>query len=171
VIAVSRKPDSSSPFQPCQARAETVAEKPSCRSASKQRRCLVPASGFFKWQKQARGPKLPFYIGPLDEEELFSFAGLWETWHDPEGGIVESCAIITTEANELMRTIHDRMPVILETLPVCEKSTSALKFPFELAGLRRLARPGSLQAAPNRMRTGRRGTGGGVTRNPRDWKN
>jgi putative SOS response-associated peptidase YedK len=69
---------------------------------------LIPASGFYEWQKQATGPKQPFYIHPRDEEELFSFAGLWETWHDPEGEIVESCAIITTEANELMRSVPDR---------------------------------------------------------------
>lgn len=93
--------------------AETVAEKPSFRSAFKQRRCIVPASGFYEWVREAK-QKQPFFIHPRDEE-LFSFAGLWETWHDPEGEIVESCAIITTEANELMRTIHDRMPVILDS--------------------------------------------------------
>jgi putative SOS response-associated peptidase YedK len=97
------------------ARAETVAEKPSFRSAFKSRRCLIPASGFYEWQKQTTSPKQPFFIHPRDDEELFSFAGLWETWHDPEGEIVESCCIITTEANELMRTIHDRMPVILDS--------------------------------------------------------
>jgi putative SOS response-associated peptidase YedK len=94
-------------------RTETVAEKPSFRSAFKQRRCLVPASGFYEWQQRARGPKQPFCIHPRDEE-LFSFDGLWETWHATEGEIGESCAVITTEANELMRTIHDRMPVILD---------------------------------------------------------
>src|SRR5262245_35683175 len=95
------------------ARAETVAEKPSFRSAFKQRRCIIPASGFFEWKREAK-QKQPFYIHPRDEE-LFSFAGLWESWHDPEGEIIESCAVITTEANELMRTIHDRMPVMLDT--------------------------------------------------------
>ena len=84
---------------------------PSFRSAFKQRRCLIPASGFYEWKRDAK-QKQPFFIRPRDEE-LFSFAGLWETWHDPEGEIVESCAVITTEANELMRPIHDRMPVIL----------------------------------------------------------
>jgi putative SOS response-associated peptidase YedK len=95
------------------ARAETVSEKPSFRSAFKQRRCIIPASGFYEWRREAK-QKQPFFIRPHDEE-LFSFAGLWETWRDPEGEIVESCAIITTEANDLMRTIHDRMPVILDT--------------------------------------------------------
>jgi putative SOS response-associated peptidase YedK len=94
------------------ARAETVADKPSFRSAFKQRRCLIPASGFYEWKRDAK-QKQPFFIRPRDEE-LFSFAGLWETWHDREGEIIESCAVITTEANELMRPIHDRMPVILD---------------------------------------------------------
>jgi putative SOS response-associated peptidase YedK len=94
------------------ARAETVAEKPSFRSAFKQRRCIIPASGFYEWKREGK-QKQPFYIHPRDDG-IFSFAGLWETWHDPEGEIVESCAVITTEANELMRTIHDRMPVILD---------------------------------------------------------
>jgi putative SOS response-associated peptidase YedK len=98
-------------FKLTNARAETVDEKPSFRSAFKQRRCIIPATGFFEWKREAK-QKQPFYIHPHGEE-LFSFAGLWETWHDPEGEIVESCAVITTEANELMRPIHDRMPVIL----------------------------------------------------------
>jgi putative SOS response-associated peptidase YedK len=90
-----------------------VAEKPSFRSAFKQRRCLIPASGFYEWQKQGTGHKQPFYICPRDGG-LFSFAGLWEHWHDPEGEEVESCTILTTTANELMQLIHDRMPVILD---------------------------------------------------------
>ena len=94
------------------ARAETVAEKPSFRSAFKQRRCLIPASGYFEWQKQGTGRKQPFFISPRDGE-LFSFAGLWECWHDPQGEPVETCTILTTTANEVMQPIHDRMPVIL----------------------------------------------------------
>jgi putative SOS response-associated peptidase YedK len=94
------------------ARSETVAEKPSFRAAFRQRRCLIPASGFFEWKREGK-QKQPFFIRPLDED-LFSFAGLWESWHDSEGEIIESCAIITTESNELMRTIHDRMPVIVD---------------------------------------------------------
>src|SRR5579883_320577 len=94
------------------ARAETVAEKPSFRSAFKQRRCLIPASGFYEWQKQSTGRKQPFFISPRDGEP-FSFAGLWECWHDPEGEEVQSCAILTTTANEVMQPIHERMPLIL----------------------------------------------------------
>jgi putative SOS response-associated peptidase YedK len=94
------------------ARADTVASKPSFRSAFKRRRCLVPADGFYEWQKAGKG-KQPFYIHRKDEEP-FAFAGLWEVWENPEDGKeVQSCSLITTEANELMAPIHDRMPVIL----------------------------------------------------------
>jgi putative SOS response-associated peptidase YedK len=95
------------------ARCETVAEKPSFRSAFRQRRCLIPASCFYEWQKTSTGRKQPYCIRPR-EGGLFSFAGLWERWHDPRGEVVETCTILTTEANELMRPLHDRMPVILD---------------------------------------------------------
>jgi putative SOS response-associated peptidase YedK len=88
-----------------------VAVKTSFGSAFKQRRYIIPAAGFFEWKREGK-QKQPFYIHPRDDEEAFSFAGLWEKWHDPKREIIESCAIITTEANELMRPIHDRMPVI-----------------------------------------------------------
>jgi putative SOS response-associated peptidase YedK len=92
------------------ARGETVAEKPSFRSAFKRGRCLIPASGFYEWKKIAGG-KQPYYVHPRGAP-LFAFAGLTERWNGPDGP-VHSCAIITTDANELMRGIHDRMPVIL----------------------------------------------------------
>jgi putative SOS response-associated peptidase YedK len=94
------------------ARSETVAEKPSFRSAFKQRRCLISASGFYEWMKQGTGRKQPFFIS-LRDGEPFSFAGLWERWHDPEGEEVQTCTILTTTANEVMQPIHERMPVIL----------------------------------------------------------
>jgi putative SOS response-associated peptidase YedK len=94
------------------ARSETVAEKPSFRSAFKQRRCLIPASGFYEWQKRGAGRKQPYFIRPRDG--LFAFAGLWERWHDPHGETVETCTILTTAANEVMRPLHERMPVILD---------------------------------------------------------
>ncbi|GAB4234353.1 MAG: SOS response-associated peptidase [Deltaproteobacteria bacterium] len=93
------------------ARAETASEKPSFRSAFRNRRCLVPADGFFEWRKVDRG-KLPFYIR-MRSGHPFAFAGLWERWDPPEGDPVETCTILTTEANELLRPIHDRMPVIV----------------------------------------------------------
>ena len=93
------------------ARGETVAEKPSFRSAFKRWRCLIPASGFYEW-KAVASRKQPYYIH-LKEQELFGLAGITESWQGPDGS-VHSCAIITTEANELMKGIHDRMPVIVK---------------------------------------------------------
>lgn len=93
------------------ARAETVADKPSFRAALKSRRCLIIASGFYEWKKTPEG-KVPYLI-TLTDRKLFAFAGLYETWSSPEGEIIQSCTIITTEANSLLKPIHDRMPVIL----------------------------------------------------------
>lgn len=96
------------------ARSETVTEKPSFRNAFKRRRCLIPADGFYEWQKQADG-KQPMFIRPVDgAERPFALAGLWEFWSDPDGGTIQSCTILTTTPNELMATIHNRMPVIVE---------------------------------------------------------
>jgi putative SOS response-associated peptidase YedK len=93
------------------ARSETVADKPAFRSAFRKRRCLIPASGFFEWQK-TDGKKQPYYIRWADSKP-FAFAGLWELWKRGEHP-VESCTILTTDANDLMRPLHDRMPVILD---------------------------------------------------------
>jgi putative SOS response-associated peptidase YedK len=92
------------------ARAETVADKPSFRLALRSRRCLVLADGFFEWAK-AGGKKQPYYFR-LREGKPFAFAGLWERW-TKGGEPVESCTIVTTGANELVRPVHERMPVIL----------------------------------------------------------
>ncbi|MBW4555407.1 MAG: SOS response-associated peptidase [Trichormus sp. ATA11-4-KO1] len=92
------------------ARAETVAEKPAFRSAFKHRRCLVLADGFYEWQRQ-NGKKQPFYFR-LSDGQPFGFAGLWERWQTEDEEIT-SCTILTTAANELLQSIHDRMPVIL----------------------------------------------------------
>lgn len=94
------------------ARAETLAEKPSFRSAFKRRRCLILADGFYEWQR-VKGKKQPHYIHRQDQQP-FAFAGLWEHWQGPEGKTVNSCTIVTTDANELLRPLHNRMPVILE---------------------------------------------------------
>lgn len=93
------------------ARSETVAEKPAFRQASKQRRCIIPADGFYEWQRTG-GRKQPFFFQMRDERP-FGFAGLWERWEGEGGEIVNSCAILTTEANEVLLPVHDRMPVIL----------------------------------------------------------
>ena len=93
------------------ARSETAATKPSFRRAFRSRRCLVVADGFYEWQK-INGRKQPFFVG-LRGDRPFGLAGLWERW-DKHGEPVESCTILTTDANELMRPIHERMPVIVQ---------------------------------------------------------
>ncbi|MFC1898041.1 SOS response-associated peptidase [Candidatus Cloacimonadota bacterium] len=90
-------------------RAETIAEKPSFKAAFRYRRCLIPANGFFEWRKP---DKQPFYIS-LKSREIFTFAGIWEDWHHADGTSLRTCSIITTEPNEMMQEIHERMPVIL----------------------------------------------------------
>lgn len=94
------------------ARAETVAEKPSFRAAFKRRRCLILADGYYEWQKDGKS-KTPNYIRMKDDRP-FAMAGLWESWRDEDDKPLETCTIITTTANELTSMIHDRMPVILE---------------------------------------------------------
>ncbi len=93
------------------ARSESVAEKPAFRAALRRRRCLVAADGFYEWKAEGRG-KQPYFIH-FSDDRLFAFAGLWESWEGPGHSSVESCTILTTEANELMLPIHPRMPVIL----------------------------------------------------------
>lgn len=94
------------------ARAETVAEKPAFRDSFRRRRCLIPADGFYEWQKR-EGGKQP-YLLRLRDGAPFAFAGLWSRWRDPGSGeSLDTCAIVTTTPNELAATVHDRMPVIL----------------------------------------------------------
>ena len=93
------------------ARSETLAEKPSFRTAFKRRRCLIPADGFYEWKREGKAKK-PMLI-TVNPGDLFAFAGLWETWKQPDDSWLLTCAIITTSANEFMKSIHDRMPVIL----------------------------------------------------------
>jgi putative SOS response-associated peptidase YedK len=98
------------------ARAETLEERPAYRGLVRhsKHRCLILADGYYEWQKpeDPRQPRRPFHFS-LAEEEPFWFAGLWTRWTGPDGGLVESCTIVTCEANELVRPIHGRMPVIL----------------------------------------------------------
>lgn len=93
------------------ARAETVPEKPSFRSAWKSRRCLVPVNGFYEWQRR-NGRKQPWYIR-MRNERPFAIAGLWERWEPSSGDPLESCTLITTGPNELLAPIHARMPAII----------------------------------------------------------
>ena len=94
------------------ARAETVAEKPSFRTAYQRRRCLVPASGFYEWQAIAGTGKQPWYI-QLKSGEPMAMGGLWESWTSPDGEILRTFCVITTGPNEIMAPIHDRMPVLI----------------------------------------------------------
>lgn len=94
------------------ARAETVHEKPAYRTALRYKRCLVLADGFYEWTQMA-GRKQPMYIR-REDHGLLAFAGLWEYWASPDGSEIESCTIITTDANPFMARYHHRMPVVLE---------------------------------------------------------
>lgn len=98
-------------FKLINARAENILEKPSFKTAFSQRRCLIPANGFFEWKKQGK-QKIPYRIF-LKTEEIFAIAGIWEAWKDAEGTVLNSFSIITTSPNKLMQDIHSRMPVIL----------------------------------------------------------
>ncbi len=115
------------------ARAESVAEKPAFRAAFKSRRCLIPASGFYEWAKHG-ARKQPYFVG-LKSREPFAFAGLWERWSRPEGGPIESCTILTTSANDVMRPIHERMPVILDPADYATWLGEARAGPDELRAL------------------------------------
>ncbi len=93
------------------ARAETLAEKPSFKHPLRRKRCLIVADGFFEWKKEGK-QKIPMYIF-LKDQKPFVFAGLWDTWTSPDGKKISTCTIITTEPNEFMKKIHNRMSVIL----------------------------------------------------------
>ncbi len=95
------------------ARSETAPNKPAFRDALKYRRCLIPADGFYEWQRASKA-KQP-YCFEVGEGALFAFAGLWDQWKNPKGELLESCSILTTTPNSVTREVHDRMPVILDT--------------------------------------------------------
>jgi putative SOS response-associated peptidase YedK len=98
------------------ARSETIAEKPSFRSALARRRCLILADGFYEWKKMGgKTPSMPYYF-KLKDNKPFAFAGLWEQWQTPEGNLLKSCTIITCPANELVGSVHDRMPVMFDAV-------------------------------------------------------
>lgn len=120
------------PGQTFNARAETIAEKPTFRASFKRRRCLIPADGFYEWKAMGGSAKQPYYIHPRDPEAVFAFAGLWDLWETADGAIL-STTIITTTPNALMEGIHDRMPVVLapqhfqEWLDPTNQNTGALQ--------------------------------------------
>ena len=97
------------------ARGETIAEKPSFRIAYRRHRCLLPADGFYEWMSVGAGSdahKQPVHVG-MKDGGIFGFAGLFERWLSPDGDVLDSCTIVTTEANSLLRPVHERMPVIV----------------------------------------------------------
>jgi putative SOS response-associated peptidase YedK len=94
------------------ARLDSLSSKPAFREALRRRRCLIPASGFYEWGVDPAGKKQPFFVRPRDEP-LLAIAGLWERWRAEGGEPLETCVIVTTEANALLAPIHDRMPVVL----------------------------------------------------------
>jgi putative SOS response-associated peptidase YedK len=96
---------------PINARVETAPEKPTFRDAFRRRRCLIPADGFYEWATRDSKKQPVRYT--MKDEHLFAFAGLWERWHAPDGAVLETATILTTDANALVRPVHDRMPVIL----------------------------------------------------------
>lgn len=128
------------------ARAETAHEKPAFRAAFRYRRCLIPADGFYEWQKQPRGGKKPYLIG-LADQGLFAFAGLWEHW-ERDGSVIESCTILTTGPNELVAPLHNRMPVILHPQDYAEWLDHTLQKPDPLRHLLRPFPADRMIAAP-----------------------
>jgi putative SOS response-associated peptidase YedK len=117
------------------ARAETLAEKPSFRTSLKYHRCLLPADGFYEWKQMPSGTKQPIHIGMKDASP-FALAGLFERWLSPAGEVLDTCTIITTQANALLAPLHDRMPVIIAPvafdrwLDVANEDTAELFAPF-----------------------------------------
>lgn len=109
----SRAPSPKEASSRANARAESLLEKPSFREAARNGRCVIPASGFFEWEKIPGGGRQPWIFSRADGEPLL-LAGLWEAWSSPSGERLESCAIVTTTPNERLARIHDRMPVVLE---------------------------------------------------------
>lgn len=103
--------DASGAARMINARAETAHQLPAFRDAMKLRRCLIPADGFYEWQRRG-STKQPFCF-EVNDGELFAFAGLWERWKDPSGQWIKSCSILTTRPNAVTAAVHDRMPVIL----------------------------------------------------------
>jgi putative SOS response-associated peptidase YedK len=115
------------------ARAEGIDEKPAFRQVFKSKRCLVPADGFYEWIRQ--GKKIPLRFTMIDDS-LFAMAGLWDTWQNEKGQTINSFTIITTEPNELMAPVHNRMPVILDK----DGSEAWLK-PADNTSLKNLLKP------------------------------
>ncbi|HWY70316.1 MAG TPA: SOS response-associated peptidase [Terriglobales bacterium] len=110
------------------ARSETLLEKPAFKENFERRRCLIPANGFYEWKRSGKS-KQPFHFG-MKDDSIFAFAGIWDRWKASQGQVIESCAILTTGPNDLLRDVHDRMPVILKV----EKYQEWLEAPASACG-------------------------------------
>ncbi len=128
------------------ARAETAAEKPSFRAAMRRRRCLIVADGFYEWKTVAKR-RQPMYIRMRDGRP-FGFAGLWESWEGADHSALESCTILTTSANDLVRAIHDRMPVIIAPEDYPQWLNPALQQADSVVPLLRPYPPEEMEAYP-----------------------
>ena len=126
------------------ARAETIMEKPSFRASFRSKRCLVPADGFYEWKRMGND-KIPHRI-TMKDGSPFAMAGIWDRWISPDGEIIHSFSILTTTPNELMKEIHDRMPVILERQH--EKTWLGITSDTELLGLLRPYPASEMKASP-----------------------
>lgn len=135
-------PEPRTAYSTFNARAETVADKPTYRHAFRRRRCLIPADGFYEWRRVGKR-KQPYCIAPTDGEP-FAFAGLWERWERDET-VVESCTIVVTTANATIAPLHDRMPVILALADEARWLDPALTDPAIL-------QPLLMPCAPERVR-------------------
>jgi putative SOS response-associated peptidase YedK len=136
--------DPSIGYKTINARAETATNTPSFREPFRSQRCLIPADGFYEWQRNGK-TKQP-YCFEVNDGQLFAFAGLWDRWTNPQGEVIESCTILTTTPNSLLADIHDRMPVILspddydlwlDTAFRDTTSVSEMLRPFDAASMRR----------------------------------
>jgi putative SOS response-associated peptidase YedK len=133
------------------ARAEEAATKPAFREALKRRRCLVPADAYYEWQHKSAKLKQPFAIARVNREPM-AFAGLWESWLQPNGRALETFAILTIAANAKLSALHDRMPVLVEPCDYTRwLSTEVHQAPTELL---RPADENTLQAWPVSARVG-----------------
>jgi putative SOS response-associated peptidase YedK len=128
------------------ARADTAAEKPAFRSALRRRRCLLAADGFYEWRRIGR-TKQPYFVHLCDDRP-FAFAGLWDSWEGPDHSLLETCTLLTTEPNDLIRPIHDRMPVILPTDAYAFWLDPAIQDPRQIAPFLVPCPSGQIKAYP-----------------------
>lgn len=135
--------DAKTGYRLINARAETIDDRPAFRASFRHRRCLIPADGFYEWKKN--NGKQPVYIS-MPDLAVFAFAGIWAQWAPPEGGAINSCSIITTAANETIRSIHNRMPVIFAQ----DQQYRAWLEQDDTSGLKKILQPytGAMTAYP-----------------------